>query len=58
MVVFEGSKPTKEKEREMTRGMNGTYCFWDDLSRGEQAKILYPDNFLRGLFHTKTIKKV
>jgi len=54
MIVFNGSRLTdKEEERAMTRGVNDSYCFWDDLSRKEQARILYPNDFLRRLFHIK-----
>jgi len=40
MVVFQCSKPTNpDEERQLTRGVNDSYCFYDDFSLWGQCKL-------------------
>jgi hypothetical protein len=39
MVVFKGHKPADRHElSQMLRGINGPFCFYDDLSLWDQCK--------------------
>lgn len=51
MVVFKGHHPTDPKElSQKLRGVNGTFCFYDDLSKWEKAKVEYESFFPRLFF--------
>jgi len=40
MIVFNGSKPNDpEKLRGLLRGVNDTYCFYDDLSTRNKRRL-------------------
>ena len=40
MIVFPGSKPTNPEElRQLTRGINGSFCFHDDCSLWKQCQM-------------------
>jgi hypothetical protein len=57
MVVFKGSEPTDKHElSQMLRGVNGSFCFYDDCSLWEQCKMDSNRSFPLGLFLKRILK--